>query len=1018
MAIVNEVITKIKYVVDDNELDAVIPKTERLDANTNKVTASIKKQDIVTKNAVAELKKMYAQDPSVLIGKLQRIEAEEQRLIAQTKELKASIQTALAGGNVGLASDLAKANKVVSAQIKDYQKQKQILSQAGVRSVAPKSSAISSTASGVGSAVLGGVIGGGVSALALQGVAEAKQFLTDSKQAAKEAESNFSILKESLQGNVEEATRLADAASQLQNKSVFNDDDIINGNKLLVGVGATTDKIIEYNDAIAKSAVVTRNSFEGQSVLIEGIARGQDRGIKSLKLTKDAQDELKASLKGVSDPAQRLDKIMSALSKQFGNVDAAMTGTAQGAALRYENAMDSVKEKTGEFLNKLSEPVVNKIAEALSNPETLEAIDNFGDVLLDIFGGVTEVTSVLWGQIQTLWNELSELVRQLGFSVDVSGLFKQALNAVVLPLELVLKGIIAIVNAAREIVAVFGGLSSVFTTFKTDTVALFSGIGDSLSDIFTAIFNLDYSGIEAGVERLKNSFTGYGSDIKNSFVRGYNANKNGISVAAGVNDVQDQGKASLGTSSKKGSVSSSIESDASEQSNATEKVRAKATQKTIDFYKKELDALEKKNRDEDILIQEQYNKERAALDGNQEKIKELDDKYARDSLSRERLRLEAILELQTKFKKDLGSTRQALTELDLELIKLDEKDKEKVSKDVIEKWEAAKKAAEDFIANDSSIDPITVDGAIEVTGEISPQTVEEIKKSISDKIQEINKFVNESAPLINEGVSIVGDLLTSITQSKINDLDNALSEIESRIDAQQERVTRAKEFILTGGAENYEKELEALKKLQSQEASAAKQKEEQEKKLLKQQQALAKIEAGIAFTVATANAVAAVAKAAAQGGVLAPATIALVLAAIGSGVALAKTLFLADGGEVQLGKNKKGIDTVPAMLTAGEFVVKKNTVDKLGMPFMKMLNSGKIDPTKILSRQPVLNLSTVAPQSYIQQGDIAKLIGKAVSDAIGSLPLVQLGDKAVQSGLVIQSKPVKAADFKRKKLIN
>jgi len=220
MAIENEVITKIKYVVDDNELDAVIPKTERLDANTNKVTASIKKQDIVTKNAVAELKKMYAQDPSILVGKLQRIEAEEQRLIAQTKELKASIQTALAGGNVGLASDLAKANKVVSAQIKDYQKQKQILSQAGVRSVAPKSSAISSTASGVGSAVLGGVIGGGVSALALQGVAEAKQFLTDSKQAAKEAESNFSILKESLQGNVEEATRLADAASQLQNKPV------------------------------------------------------------------------------------------------------------------------------------------------------------------------------------------------------------------------------------------------------------------------------------------------------------------------------------------------------------------------------------------------------------------------------------------------------------------------------------------------------------------------------------------------------------------------------------------------------------------------------------------------------------------------------------------------------------------------------------------------------------------------------------------------------------------------------
>ena len=44
--------------------------------------------------------------------------------------------------------------------------------------------------------------------------------------------------------------------------------------------------------------------------------------------------------------------------------------------------------------------------------------------------------------------------------------------------------------------------------------------------------------------------------------------------------------------------------------------------------------------------------------------------------------------------------------------------------------------------------------------------------------------------------------------------------------------------------------------------------------------------------------------------------------------------FLATGGMA------RGTDTVPAMLTPGEFVMKKSAVDKYGVGFMRSLNNG------------------------------------------------------------------------------
>jgi hypothetical protein len=53
----------------------------------------------------------------------------------------------------------------------------------------------------------------------------------------------------------------------------------------------------------------------------------------------------------------------------------------------------------------------------------------------------------------------------------------------------------------------------------------------------------------------------------------------------------------------------------------------------------------------------------------------------------------------------------------------------------------------------------------------------------------------------------------------------------------------------------------------------------------------------------------------------------------------------ATGGPVGVSFKPKGTDTVPAMLTPGEFVMKKSAVDKYGMGFMSAINGGGIDNT-------------------------------------------------------------------------
>jgi hypothetical protein len=68
--------------------------------------------------------------------------------------------------------------------------------------------------------------------------------------------------------------------------------------------------------------------------------------------------------------------------------------------------------------------------------------------------------------------------------------------------------------------------------------------------------------------------------------------------------------------------------------------------------------------------------------------------------------------------------------------------------------------------------------------------------------------------------------------------------------------------------------------------------------------------------------------------------------------------YLANGGFP--GMPKKGTDTVPAMLTPGEFVVRKDMVNKYGVEFLKAINSGAFQMTRPTTK-PAFGKPTIKP---------------------------------------------------------
>jgi hypothetical protein len=75
----------------------------------------------------------------------------------------------------------------------------------------------------------------------------------------------------------------------------------------------------------------------------------------------------------------------------------------------------------------------------------------------------------------------------------------------------------------------------------------------------------------------------------------------------------------------------------------------------------------------------------------------------------------------------------------------------------------------------------------------------------------------------------------------------------------------------------------------------------------------------------------------------------------------------------------KGTDTVPAMLTPGEFVVKKSSVDKYGSGMMQSINAGNFADGGIIQPQYALNGMYTYETPEVREA--TKRIQKRASDA-------------------------------------
>lgn len=166
------------------------------------------------------------------------------------------------------------------------------------------------------------------------------------------------------------------------------------------------------------------------------------------------------------------------------------------------------------------------------------------------------------------------------------------------------------------------------------------------------------------------------------------------------------------------------------------------------------------------------------------------------------------------------------------------------------------------------------------------------------------KEIEDNIKGISDSVQAFGQLLDTITQASINNVDKEIT-------AQQRRIDRATKYAERGGAELLELEEERLAALE----------EKREKYARRQLQ--------INSVLALSNAIVAVTAAAAEGG---PVLVAAVIAAIAAGYgvvnAFDEPLQLAEGTKSVEGKGTETSDSVPANLSKGERVMTAKTSKK------------------------------------------------------------------------------------------
>jgi hypothetical protein len=168
------------------------------------------------------------------------------------------------------------------------------------------------------------------------------QFGKESVKAFQEAELNAKKLEFAVKniagGNNSAFQKLLEQSKQLQEQSIFSDDQIQQAQKLFLTIGLTTEQVNKLIPAVVDAASAT-GDWEGTVDKIRNGLNGQTRGLKELGIFIDS----------TSDKTTNYNSIQQQLIKFQGATDTALT-TSAGRWAYLKNQIGDVQEAIGEFI--------------------------------------------------------------------------------------------------------------------------------------------------------------------------------------------------------------------------------------------------------------------------------------------------------------------------------------------------------------------------------------------------------------------------------------------------------------------------------------------------------------------------------------------------------------------------------------------------------------------------------------------------------------------------------------------
>lgn len=196
------------------------------------------------------------------------------------------------------------------------------------------------------------------------GVHQIKDFAAESIHAHLEAQKNARGLYNAVKQNTVIYDRLIKQSEELQDKSIFSDDDIQIAQKQLAVYGLTGDQIAKLTPQIVDMASkMDMNLSEATEKSIAAI-NGQTKGLKQAGI----------AFKDAGSKTENFALLTEKLTK-FQGASAEALETTIGKAKRLENAFDNIKETIGEYL-------VNEGAQILDNFEVVFGAKSFDALAL------------------------------------------------------------------------------------------------------------------------------------------------------------------------------------------------------------------------------------------------------------------------------------------------------------------------------------------------------------------------------------------------------------------------------------------------------------------------------------------------------------------------------------------------------------------------------------------------------------------------------------------------------------